>query len=84
MRKPVLIFITFVFLFTLTSCATTKPFPPQNIVIGAPIPSGTIYIRILKGQLDEEHKGKVWMTEKDFIHLRFKGKIPAKLLGEEM
>jgi hypothetical protein len=81
-----LLLIGLCFLLTplFVSCATAKPFPPQNIVIYAPIPSGTVYIRILKGQLDEEHRGKSWMTEKDFIDLRFKGKISEEFLEEDL
>ena len=84
MKSYVLICIVFVFLFTLASCATVKPFPPENIVISAPTPFGRVYVRILKGRLDKEHRGEWWMTEEDFIELQLRGKIPEEFLEEEI
>jgi hypothetical protein len=73
-----------VFLFTLVSCATVQPFPSENIVISAPTAFGRIYVRILKGRLNKEHRGEWWVTEERFIELRLKGELGEELLPEEI
>ena len=76
-----LLLIGLCFLLTplFVSCATVKPFPPQNIVISAPTAFGKVYVRILKGNLDEKHHGEWWITEEEFVELKLKGKIPEFL-----
>lgn len=63
----------------MAGCATAKPFPSENIVISAPTAFGRIYVRILKGRLDEEHKGEWWVTEERFIELKLEGKLSEPL-----
>ena len=64
----------------LSSCATAKHFPPEDIVIAIPIPpSGRMYILIKKGNLNEEYKGKWWFTKREF--LKYKDKLIKPLNG---
>ena len=77
----VIITLFLVFLCTLLSCATVKPFPSQDIVISATGEYGRMFVVIKKGNLDKEHKGEWWVTREEFIKL--KGQIP-KPLNEEI
>lgn len=66
----VILFALLVCVVIFTSCATAPPLPPENIVISAPTPCGRIYVRIIKGILNEEYRGKFWIREEDFMKLK--------------